>query len=65
MANTKEISIGWYKDGIREGNWMLLDGENMSVKQSGWYKNKTRWEDMKKSNEFKNFTIYDVFIDPL
>ena len=33
------IYVGWYKDGIRYGNYMEIDAKDMSIKVSGWYKN--------------------------
>ena len=49
--------MGWYKNNLRNGNWMMIDGIDMSVIESGWYTDDVWKEDMKDDEELKNFDI--------
>ena len=43
---------------------MSLNGNDMSVIESGWYKCGKKTSEMKDNAQFKNFKITDVFLDP-
>jgi len=60
-ANT--ISLGWYRDKKRNGNWMKIKGDDMSVIESGYYADDIRKDDMRNDRYNKPFTIYDIFAD--
>jgi len=61
LGHNNNIHLGWYKNNIIHGNWMCLNGLDMSVISSGWYENGIRIKDMKEDHQYKNFSIYDVF----
>jgi len=31
IGKTNEITMGWYKNNLREGNFLSIDGEDFSV----------------------------------
>ena len=33
---------GWYKNNMRHGNWMLMNGNDLSIIERGWYQNDKR-----------------------
>jgi len=43
---------------------MELEGDSLAVKESGWYQQDRRVEDMKEDAKFKNFRVEDIFLDP-
>jgi len=47
---------GWYKNNMRHGNWMLLNGKDLSIIEEGWYQNDKRIsKHMKNENLVHNF----------
>ena len=58
---TNEIQVGWYNNNIIHGNYMTLDAEDMSIRQSGWYENGIRKGEMKRDPKLKMFSKHDVF----
>ena len=38
LGNNNKISAGWYRNNVRHGNWMSLNGHDLSIIESGWYK---------------------------
>jgi len=38
LGSYNQIHVGWYQDSMREGNWMALNPDDMSVIESGFYK---------------------------
>jgi len=57
IGSMDKIHMGWYKNNLRNGNWMMIDGIDMSVIESGWYTDDVWKEDMKDDEELKNFDI--------
>ena len=47
IGGKNEIHVGWYSKNLIEGNWMQLDGDNMRIKESGWYEEGQRKRAMK------------------
>jgi len=60
-GHSNSIAIGWYKNDMIHGNWMLISGECDRIVSSGWYYNNVRIGDMKDHELFKKFTIFDIF----
>ena len=55
--------MGWFKDNKRQGNWMSFNGIDMSIKESGWYQDDERMEEMKIDAEFKCFGRKEIFLE--
>jgi len=52
-----EIEIGWYQNGVEEGNFMIIDANDYTIKFCGFYE-KGKWaQDMKDHQKYKNFKI--------
>ena len=64
IGYSKRILIGWYKNNVVEGNWMIVNGKDMSILEAGWYKDGRRVGSMKEDSVYKNFGLYDIFLDP-
>ena len=47
----------------RNGNWMRINRNDMSIIESGWYENDKYKGNMKNDEKLKNFTVDDIFID--
>ena len=47
IARTGMIEIGWYKNNIKHGNWMQIDGDDMMIWDSGNYDNGIRIGEMR------------------
>ena len=43
---------------------MSLNGNDMTMIESGWYKSGKKVSEMKDDPYYKNFKITDVFLDP-
>ena len=63
IGSSNEIWVGWYKNRVPHGNWMSLDGSNLSIINSGWYEKGCNVGPMRDDEKFKKFTIRDIFID--
>ena len=56
------IDFGWYENSIVHGNWMRLNGEDLTImNESGWYQDGIRVSKMKSHSKLKNFTINNIF----
>ena len=53
--------MGWYKNNVRHGNWMAINGHDMKIIESGWFEDGVRIGDMKDDHIYKNFTREDIF----
>jgi len=54
IGNSNSFYVGWFRKGLREGNFLELDAENMTIKTSGWYKrDKKRGEVDIKEKKYK------------
>ena len=51
-----QICAGWYKNDLREGNWMKMKGTDLTIIESGWYSNNERVSDMKNNSFYPMFT---------
>ena len=62
IGHRNMIYLGWYKNNLRNGNWMSVNGKDLKVIESGWYKEDQRIEDMKEDEVLKKtFTANQVF----
>ena len=43
---------------------MIVDGNDMSIQEEGWYKDGRKVGPMKEDDVFKKFGLYDIFVDP-
>jgi len=43
---------------------MSVNGIDLKVRESGWYQDNMRVGDMKKDDQFMNFTVDDIFTEP-
>jgi len=57
IGNANEIRIGWYKDNISHGNCMIINAQDLSLKESGWYEEGMRVGEMKNHKIYKKFQI--------
>ena len=47
-----EIEIGWYQNGVEEGNFMIIDANDYTIKFCGFYE-KGKWaQDMKDHQKY-------------
>ena len=46
---------------MKEGNWMSVAAEDLTVLESGWYSSNQRIGDMKYDEKYKNFKVTDIF----
>ena len=53
LGNEKAIQVGWYRNNLRHGNWMLVNGQDMSVTESGWFQSDKRLCDTRQNAELK------------
>ena len=58
---TDIIYVGWYREGLRNGNYMEINAGDMSVRVSGWYKNDRRIGKMREDSKYQVFDIENVF----
>jgi len=58
-ANT--IMACWYKNNVRHGNYMYLNGTNMTILESGFHEEGKSTVDMKDDPVYKKFTRGDIF----
>lgn len=56
IGYANQIHIGWYLNNKKHGNWMSLDGTEMTIKESGWYENNQRVGPMRRHHLYKMFT---------
>ena len=54
--------MGWYQNGLRQGNQIQMDGIDLSIKDSGWYQNTMKKFERKEDDLYLNFEIEDVII---
>ena len=56
--------MGWYLDSVKDGNQLILNGSNLSIKESGWFQVGLRVGEMKTDTiKYRHFTRTDVFQD--
>jgi len=53
--------VGWYKNNLKHGNWMMLKASNKSILKSGFFRNNIRLGDMKDDEKYKNFNRDQIF----
>ena len=49
-GHSNNISLGWYKNDKRNGNWLMLKSDDLTIVESGWYQNNVRVGDMKEDS---------------
>ena len=64
VGQAKSILMGWYKNNSREGNWMHLNADDMSIKVSGWYEKNVRTGPLQNHWHWKKFSVKDIFLHP-
>jgi len=51
QGHKKSISIGWYNNDIRHGNFIEFNAEDMKMKACGWYEYSRYWGELDEKNE--------------
>ena len=54
-SHSNKITLGWYKNNVRNGNWMSLNGDDLEIIEQGWYQNDQCIGGMKEDNLYKLF----------
>ena len=62
------IGAGWYKNNLRHGNYMAVNGDSLNVIEQGYYANDKKVSAMKdyqnRDKSFVKFEIGDIFQNP-